>query len=255
MNKIVPVTGFTLKADIEYGFDESQKLDIYFPLEAAAESRTIVFIYGASWRNGSRKEFEFVGQTLADAGHTVIIPDYRHYPAVVYPEFINDLVRSLTELDHRAIELLGTELDQIVLMGHSSGAHLAALLSSDDDLLADIELQVIGLIAIAGQYDLSLSDAEVQAVFRNVERSSDVRPVDQVTQSHPPTLLIHGSKDKLIPKGHTDRYAEVLKAAQVNVETLYLEKTGHIGSISGLAAPLEARNRYQEKALSFLDSL
>lgn len=255
LNAIIPATGFTLTADIEYGIDERQKFDIYFPEEAASASRTIIFIYGGAWRSGSRKEFEFVGQTLADAGHTVIIPDYRLYPSVVFPEFVNDIVSAISDVDERAVELLGSELDEIVLMGHSSGAHTAALLASDAEYLIDIDLETIALVAIAGPYDLSLDDIEVQPVFRNAEKSSDARPVDQVTESHPPTLLVHGENDKRVLPSHTARYTEVLKAAEINVQAEYLEDTGHIGSIAGLAAPLDAKNRYQEKVTDFLDSL
>ena len=242
-------------ADIEYGIDERQKFDIYFPIEAAEVQRTIVFVYGGTWRSGSRKEYQFVGQTLADAGHTVIIPDYRLYPSVVFPEFVNDIVDAISDVDERAVELLGEELDEIVLMGHSSGAHTAALLASNADYLIDIDLETIALIGIAGPYDLPMDDLNVQAVFRNVEAPSDARPVDQVTETHPPTLLIHGEKDKRVLSRHTARYTEVLKAAEIDVQVNYLEDTGHLGSIAGLASPLDSKNRYQERVIDFLYAL
>ena len=96
LDVVVPKSGYTVRADLAYGDDPRQRVDVYFPDEPAARSRRIVFVYGGAWRTGSRAEYRFVAQALADAGHVVILRDYRLYPAVDYPAFVDDVVSALT---------------------------------------------------------------------------------------------------------------------------------------------------------------
>ena len=72
---------------------------------------------------------------LADAGHTVIIPDYRLHPSVVFPEFISDVVNAILAAKNVVEQRAGDSMNQVVLMGHSSGAHTAAMLASDPQWL------------------------------------------------------------------------------------------------------------------------
>ena len=243
------------KAAIVYGDDQRQKLDIYFPTKPAPQSRVIVFVYGGAWRQGNRGEYEFVGQALAEAGHTVIIPDYRLYPSVIFPEFINDVVDSIVASKISVEQQLGEPLNQIVLMGHSSGAHTAAMLASDPQWVEGSGISPSALIAIAGPYDLPLDDPEVEPVFRNVRTPNAARPVALVTSGHPPTLLIHGEEDERVLPFHTRNYSRALKAVDVRVDVQLLKDTGHASAITGIAAPLDFSNRNRERITTFLDSI
>lgn len=255
LNALVPSTGFTLQEGIVYGDDPRQKLDIYKAVVPASDSHTIVFVYGGAWREGNRHEYEFVGQALADAGHTVIIPDYRLYPAVTYPAFVTDVVEAITAVTVHADEWLGYPLKQVVLMGHSSGAHLAAMLASDPRWLEDSGVTPRALVAISGPYDLPMDNPEVQPVFHNVSGPDEVRPVALVTSEHPPTLLIHGEDDERVLPFHTRNYSAALKKAGVPVDVQWLKDASHASAIAGLAAPLDSANRNRERITGFLDSI
>ncbi|MGQ7848762.1 alpha/beta hydrolase [Granulosicoccus sp. 3-233] len=255
LNALVPSSGYTLQSGVVHGDGERQKLDIYFPVTPADQTRTIVFVYGGAWRDGSREDYEFVGQALADAGHTVIIPDYRLYPSVVYPEFVNDIVSAIQAARAPVEQRRGEALDEIVLMGHSSGAHTAALLSADPRWLKDSRITLDALVAIAGPYDLPLDDPEVEPVFSGVSDANEVIPVALTTSEHPPALLIHGVDDERVLPFHTRRYAAALQAADVRVDVRWLQDTGHVGSISGIASPLDRSDRNRQRIIDFLDSL
>lgn len=255
LNAVVPSSGYTLQSGIVYGEDERQKLDIYFPATSGSRSRIIVFVYGGAWREGNRAEYEFVGQALAEAGHTVIIPDYRLYPSVVFPDFIDDVAEAILVAKSPVEQWSGDSVDEVVLMGHSSGAHTAALLASDGSRLANRGFRASALIAIAGPYDLPLDDPEVKPVFPGIVNTEQVIPVALVTSEHPPTLLIHGEDDERVLPFHTRNYADALRKAGVQVEVQWLEDTGHAFSIAGLAAPLDSSNKNRDRITSFLDRL
>ena len=255
LNAAVPSTGYTLQQNIAYGEDKRQKLDIYQPVTPAARSRTIIFVHGGAWREGNGSEYKFVGQALADAGHTVIIPEYRLFPAVAFPFFISDVADAITAVKDHAEQWLGYPLDQVILMGHSSGAHTVALLASDPRWLENSGVTPRALIAISGPYDLPLDNPEVAPVFRNAPIPDEVRPVMLVTSAHPPTLLIHGEDDKRVRPFHTRNYAASLIKADIPVDVHWLKDKGHAAAIAGLAAPLDSSHRNRERITSFLDGL
>ncbi len=255
LNAAVPSSGYTLQSGIVYGNENRQKLDIYFPTTPAAQSRIIVFIYGGAWREGNRAEYEFVGQALADAGHVVIIPDYRLYPSVVFPEFIDDIADAIVAANNVIGQRSSESMDQVVLMGHSSGAHTAAMMASDPQWLEGSGITPSALIAIAGPYYLPLDNPEVEPVFPTVSNADDVQPVALVTSEHPPVLLIHGEEDKRVLPFHTRRYSAALMAAGVPVDVHWLKNAGHVASISGIAAPLDIKNQNRKRLTEFLGSL
>lgn len=255
LDAVVPESGYTRRADIAYGEDPRQRVDVYFPDEPAARSKRVLFVYGGAWRSGDRERYRFVAQALAAAGHVVILPDYRLYPAVRYPAFVDDVVAAVVHLAGRD-DLWGEEpLDEIVVMGHSSGAHTAALLAADPRWLAASGVDASALIGLSGPYRLPLDNPEVGAVFASVTDAGSVRPPALATPAHPPTLLVHGKEDERVVPRHTAVYAAALTALDVPHTVRWLDGTGHAGTVAGLAAPLQAINGSREAVTRFLDAL
>jgi len=77
-------------AGLAYGDDPRQRLDVYQPDgDAPPAGRPVaVFFYGGSWNRGSRTSYRFVGRALASRGIVTVVPDYRVYPQVRYPDFL-----------------------------------------------------------------------------------------------------------------------------------------------------------------------
>src|SRR3569623_1407897 len=83
-----------LGTGIAYADGDRMKLDIYGPKNPTGPAPVVMFIYGGSWKQGQRQDYQFVGRALAAIGFVVVIPDYRLYPDVTYPSFLEDLANS-----------------------------------------------------------------------------------------------------------------------------------------------------------------
>ena len=101
---------------IRYGRGRRQVLDIY---RSAGQqpSPTIVFFYGGGWEEGERGDYFFVGSALAARGFTVVVPDYRVFPEVRFPAFVEDAAEAVRwTFDH--ITEFGGDRRRLIVMGH-----------------------------------------------------------------------------------------------------------------------------------------
>jgi acetyl esterase/lipase len=124
--------GYRLQADIAYGGLDRQRLDLYEPVAPIAKpAPVIVFFYGGSWTSGDKGDYRFVAQDLAANGYLVVIPDYRLYPGVRFPDFLEDSALALRWVQDHVIGQ-GGDPERIFLMGHSAGAYNAVMPSMRD---------------------------------------------------------------------------------------------------------------------------
>jgi acetyl esterase/lipase len=121
------------------GFDrERHILDVYSPKKDAPNAAgypVVLFIHGGSWTSGSKNIYTFIGRRLAKQGVVAVIINYRLAPAVHVPEQAADCARALAWTVQN-IKQYGGDPARVFVMGHSAGAGLAALLATDDALLA-----------------------------------------------------------------------------------------------------------------------
>ena len=87
--------GVKKTTDIPYADGKRKKLDVYMPEDAKEPAPVVMFIYGGAWRAGDKFEYEFVGRALAASGFVTVIADYRLYPEVKYPEFLDDNAQAM----------------------------------------------------------------------------------------------------------------------------------------------------------------
>ena len=119
-------------------FDAARhRLDVYRPQAAQAALRPVVlFIHGGSWNSGSKNDFLYkaIGRRLAKQGFVGVVISYRLAPQVQVPQQADDCARALAwTVAH--IKDYGGDPARIVLMGHSAGGGLAALLATGSDSL------------------------------------------------------------------------------------------------------------------------
>jgi len=250
LNASIPQIGYTLSDNIAYGSESRQTLDIYHPTEPDDNHKLIVFVYGGAWRSGNRSDYEFVGQALSSAGHTVVIPDYRLYPDVIYPEFVADVALAIAALPTLPA-LSDTNSESVVLMGHSSGAHSTAMLTTDSSFLEKSGVRVSALVGMSGPYDLPLKNPEVKPVFSG-QQAFEVTPVLRAAAGHPRTLLIHGLQDERVLPFHTRRFNQALIDVGVPVTMHLIEDGSHAGVLAGVATPLQFTNDTLSTVLEFL---
>ncbi|MDY7530676.1 alpha/beta hydrolase [Pseudomonas sp. Bout1] len=242
LNALTPSSTFTKTSSIAYGDDPRQTLDIYRPVTALPNAPVVVFFYGGSWNSGSKNDYGFVGEALASRGIVVVIADYRLYPQVRYPLFLQDGAQAVAWAYQHSAEY-GGDPRTLYVMGHSSGAYNAAMLALDPQWLAGVGLSPSifkGWIGLAGPYDfLPIENRDVRPVFFYPDSPPDSQPINHVSQSAPPSLLIASVDDNLVnPKRNTGGLANKLRAAGVPVEEFYFTKTSHATLVASMSRPL-----------------
>jgi acetyl esterase/lipase len=221
-------------------------LDVYCGVGQAPRP-LLVFLYGGRWQGGRREDYAFVGQQLAAAGITTLVADYRHYPLVRFPAFVEDAAAAVAWA-HRHAEALGSRQDALFVAGHSAGAHIAALIATDPRYLAAQQMapgELAGVIGIAGPYDfLPLRDGELIEIFSEdpaVQAAS--QPINHVDGDEPPFLLLHGASDMLVWADHSRRLKRRLDKAGAAVELRIYPGVGHVRILGSLRYPLLAPTR------------
>jgi acetyl esterase/lipase len=121
--------------DIPYGPAPEQRFDLYAPAQSA-NSPLILMVHGGAWRLGDKEMGRVVDNKVArwvPRGIAFASINYRMQPKAPPLEQARDVARALATMQREA-ENLGIDRDNIVLMGHSAGAHLIALLASRPEL-------------------------------------------------------------------------------------------------------------------------
>ncbi|MGI9039023.1 MAG: alpha/beta hydrolase [Gemmatimonadota bacterium] len=254
VNALVPRSDFVRASAIEYGTEPRQKLDVYRPLGATA-APVVLFFYGGRWRSGERGEFLFVAEALTSLGVVVVIPDYRLAPEAVFPAFVEDGARAV-EWTYRHAGSYGGDPGRIYLMGHSAGAHIAALLALDRrylDSLGVPNAAIAGMIGLAGPYDfLPFTGADVRVAMGPPEGWPETQPVRFARRGAPPLLLLHGGSDETVEPRNTTSLAAAERAAGGCVRTALYPKVGHVETLASLWTPLRSLAPVREDIAQFI---
>ncbi len=237
VNSIAPDDGFEVQKGIPYGRHERQKLDVYSPLEPVPDAPVIVFFYGGSWKNGERGKYRFVGQALSDKGYTTVIPDYRLYPEVRYPAFVEDGAAAVAWVRNNLAEAQRG----IVLLGHSAGAHLAALVVLDKRYLETAQLDqsaITGMIGLAGPYGFEPQKfRRFKDIFATAKPPEVSQPIHYARADAPPLLLIHGTDDTTVLPAHSELLEKLTREKGGRAEKIDLQEVGHFSIILALSEP------------------
>jgi acetyl esterase/lipase len=256
LNALTPDSTYDKKAGIAYGDDPRQKLDVYVPHQPMPGAPVVVFFYGGSWNSGSRVDYRFVGEALASKGIVTVVADYRLYPQVRYPLFLQDGARAVAWTKAHIHEFSGNP-QRLYLMGHSSGGYNAAMLALDDEWLAAVGMSprdLQGWIGLAGPYDfLPIKNPEVRPVFFWPDSPPQSQPINHVRRGAPPALLIAASKDDLVnPTRNTGGLASKLRAAGVPAQDLYYSRPSHITLVATLSRPLRRLAPVLDQVVGFI---
>ncbi len=232
---------------VAYGTLERQKLDIYRP--DGPSRATVMFVYGGSWQEGERGDYAFVGEALANAGFTTAIPDYRLYPDVKFPDFVNDAAAAFAAVRKSSD-------GPVFVMGHSAGGQIAALLSLDSRYLARHGLSpcrdVAGLIGVSGPYDfLPLEDPEFFPIFP-VPIRQQIAPINFAGGKHPPSLLIYSRADEVVKTKNIDNLTRALRKGGNRVEKVVFDGASHAETIAAMARVLRRKAPTYGETASFI---
>ena len=256
LNVLSPSRHYEPQLDVAYGDDVRQRLDLYLPTSIPAAAPLVVFFYGGGWRSGAKTDYEFVAASLTEAQMIVAIADYRLFPEVRFPAFVEDgaiaVASSLAHLRAQGIEPAG-----IYLMGHSAGAHIAALLAMNETYLAAHGIDstnLAGFIGLSGPYDfLPIEGGYLEDVFPRPSRSAS-QPITFVRSGAPRTLLIHGTGDTTVDVSNSRKLATALRERSVDVTLKTYEGVGHVRVMLGLAKPIRLTASTLEDSRAFIQA-
>ena len=227
---------------VAYGPDPRQRLDVYVPRNGPGPHPVVLFFFGGSWNSGDRGDYRFVGEALAARGNLVVIADYRLYPQVRYPAFLEDAAGAARwTIDN--LPAYGGDPKRLYVMGHSAGAYNAAMLALDSRWLLQVGASpkvFAGFIGLAGPYDfLPIDVPEVKPVFFYPNSPADSQPIIYATAKSPRAFLGAPETDNLVdPERNTHQLAQKLSANGVPVVYKRYSRVNHVTLIATLSRPL-----------------
>lgn len=244
LNTLTTERGYSRVPDLVFDAETGLKLDVYQPT-GAQNAPVVVFFYGGRWSEGSKDLYEFVGGALAKQGFVAIVPDYRLYPSVKFPAFVQDSAKAV-RWAHENARRYGGDLGRVFVMGHSAGAYNAAMLAMDESWLAAVggsRRWLAGMIGLAGPYDfMPFTDPDIQDMFGPPARYEATQPINHVDGQNPPLLLLHGEDDSSVWPKNTRNLAAKVNTAGGPVETVIYPKMSHTWIVATLSQTLQSRS-------------
>jgi acetyl esterase/lipase len=222
-----------------YGTQARQKLNIWAPAKPVKRD-VIVFFYGGSWKMGERDLYDFTGRALAERGYVVVVADYRLVPGVRFPGFVEDGAAAIA-WTRTNIATHGGNPDRIFVSGHSAGAHIAAMVTLDQQWLAKAGAPadtIKGFVGLAGPYDFFpfTSDSSRNA-FGHLPDPAISQPIHYARADAPPMLLLTGSVDTTVKPRNSRVLSEAITKLGGKAEQRVYDGVDHSGIIMALAKP------------------
>ncbi|ANK14239.1 esterase [Erythrobacter neustonensis] len=215
---------------IAYGSEALQRLDLWTP-QGAQKAPLVMFVHGGGWKRGSKDNAvsRALPAHLLAQGYAFAAIDYRLVPDASVEQQAADVAAALAALLARS-DSLGIDRGRVVLMGHSAGAHLVALVGTDEQYLRAAGLSfadIDGVIPNDGAaYDVPVQMAQAgrfmartytQAFGTEVVRQRALSPtLNAAAPNAPAFLLLHVQRPDGIAQA--DALAEALRRAGTRVE-------------------------------------
>ncbi len=244
LNALTAETGYTRVSDQVFDVASGLKADVYTP-KGASNAPVVVFFFGGRWSEGSKDLYEFVGGALARQGFVAVVPDYRLYPQVKFPAFVQDAALAVRWAREKA-PAYGGDINRLFVMGHSAGAYNAALLATDESYLKAVggsRAWLKGMIGLAGPYDfMPFTDADIIDMFGPESGWPATQPINHVDGQNVPMLLMHGEDDVSVFPRNTRNLANKIRAAGGPVETVFYPKLSHSWIVATLSTTLQKQS-------------
>jgi len=225
-----------ISKDVLYGQLPRQKLDIYVPNIEQETFPVVVFFHGGRWIDGSKDQYKFVGTTLSNMGYVAVLPNTRLYPDVKFPMFAEDAAKSVAWVHKNIARYKGNQ--NLFISGHSSGAHIGALIIADNSYLATHKLKpniVNAFAGLAGPYDFVPKAADIKEIFGPPDNFPNMVVTNFIDGDEPPMLLIYtGEDDTVYPRNLAVLKAGIEKA-NGDVETIIYETGGHVATVAAFS--------------------
>jgi acetyl esterase/lipase len=200
---------------------KSLQIDIYKQKNNNEIPPLLVFIHGGSWKSGQRSDYLVYLVDFAEKGYVTATVSYRLLKDSTYPACIEDITDAVQWFYSNG-EKYGYDADRIALIGGSAGGHLAMLAAYgwgtpnvlNDSTFGSIDNHHIkALVDIYGPVDLTTEYARNQPLVTSFiahtfeespELYREASPEQYLDKNDPPTMILHGTSDKLVPISQSD---------------------------------------------------
>lgn len=222
-------------ANVAYGTDERQVMDVYLPAGRDEDTKVIILVHGGAWVGGSKEDFgyavplirsEFPDYAIVNINYRLATPE-----SPAYPKQIDDIKDVIQHLENSGYNIS----DDYAFIGASAGAHLAMLYSYAFDTDNDVK----ALCNIVGPADFTDPAYTSNPIYNyaaiNLTGSSnpsqslieEVSPITHITSQSPPTIMFYGGQDPLIPSSQGPFLRDALTEAGVYNEYNFYPDGGH----------------------------
>jgi acetyl esterase/lipase len=207
---------------------KSLQLDMYIPKNVKKPSPLLVFIHGGGWRSGNRADYLVYLVAFAKKGYITATVSYRLLKDGPYPACIEDISDAVSWFFNNG-EKYGYDPDRIALIGGSAGGHLALLeaygwqhpdINGDSLSLKTGNHRIKAVVDIYGPYDMTTEYARnhptvTSFLMKSYEEAPELyleaSPKHYLDSGDPPTMILQGTSDELVPVSQSDSLAADLK--------------------------------------------
>jgi acetyl esterase/lipase len=252
-------------------FGTALTMDVFSPKKDANGAGIVFVVSGGwySDHNGINGAIPLYIQPLLDKGYTVFAVVHGSNPKYAIPEILDDLNRSVRFIRHNAKDY-GIDPDRLGITGGSAGGHLSLMQGcagkEGDPKAADpidressrvqavvsfypptdflnwgepgkVMLGTHPIVPLKGAFDFYHLDRKTNSFelitdeMKREEIGREISPINHVAKDNPPTLIIHGDKDALVPLEQSERMEAKLKEAGVPSELIIKHGGGHDGAL------------------------
>lgn len=214
---------------VAYGEKASEKLDIFSPPGSTTGRPVMIFIHGGAWKAMTKESVSFVAPTFVENGVVFAAPDFDNIPNNTLPGMADQCRRVILWVWKNAKEL-GVDPNRIYIGGHSSGAHLAAVMLTTDwtRFGAPNDLLKGGLV-ISGMCDLEPVLKSVRGSYVKLSDKDriDLSPLFALHSVKCPVIVAWGGNESPEFKRQSTLMAEKLRAVGRLAGTFTLRETNH----------------------------
>lgn len=267
VKKVAYPTGYTAQIDVVYTKvkDWNGRMDLYLVPKENGPSPILINIHGGGWNHGA-KESQTGFSSFFKKGYAVANVEYRLVDVAPAPAAIEDVRCALIYIISHAKEL-NVDVNKIVIMGGSSGGHLAlmgGLLANNPIFDTNCKTnQPVKVAAIINKYgiadvwdwgygkDLTSKSATrwLGAKAKDENFAKSVSPMSYVAKTSPPTFIVHGDADPTVPYQQSVKLYKAFQDAGVKSEFMTITGGKHGGF------PKEQNSELNKRIMEFLKGL
>lgn len=233
---------------VSYGENYEQIYDIYVPEDASGEVDVIFAIHGGGWVSHNLTQYdEKLKRACDEYGYVAVGMDYRKIQDnATVSDMLEDVDAAVSSVK-AYLEERGLHPDKMVLAGHSSGAQLstvyaythyesspikigflatascpASFFDSNTEKYPPVKALACGLISVLTHENVNLLNLE-----KKQDTVNSISALSMVSENVPPTLIIHGKKDKSVSYENALKLEKLLRENNVDCELITYENSGH----------------------------